>query len=86
MDSAPGPASPILTWYGRKVGSLGPGLTSESADAARVALRNDLPAGSQFFLAPTGIAGLICLAWIRGQGFTGPTASGCVPSLNLRKG
>jgi hypothetical protein len=49
-------------------------------------LRNDLSAGSQFFLAPTGIAGLICLAWIRGQGFTGPTASGCVPSLNLRKG
>ena len=43
-------------------------------------------AGSQFFLAPAGIAGLICLAWIRGQGFTGPTASGCVPSLNLRKG
>ena len=86
MGSASGPASPVLTGYGRRVGNLGPGLTSDSADAARVVLRNDLPAGSQFFLATVGIAGLICLAWIRGQGFTGPTASGCVPSLNLRKG
>ena len=33
MGSASGPASPILTEYGRRVGSLGPGLTSESADA-----------------------------------------------------
>ena len=31
MDSASGPASPILTEYGRRVGSLGPGLTCESA-------------------------------------------------------
>jgi hypothetical protein len=38
-------------------------------------LRNDLSAGSQF-LAPTGDASLICLAWIRGgQGFTDPAAS-----------
>ena len=26
--SAPGPASPVLGWFGRKVGSLDPGLTS----------------------------------------------------------
>ena len=32
------------------------------------------------------MAGLVCLAWIRGRGFTGPAAGGCVPSLNLRKG
>jgi len=25
---ASGPASPVLRWYGRRVGSLGPGLTS----------------------------------------------------------
>ena len=31
--SASGPASPVLGWYGRRVGSLGPGLTSYSADA-----------------------------------------------------
>jgi hypothetical protein len=45
---ASGPASPVLRWYGRRVGSLGPGLTSESADAVRVVLRNDLSAGIQF--------------------------------------
>ena len=49
VGSASGAASLILTWRARSVGSLGPGLTSESADAARVVLRNDLPAGSQFF-------------------------------------
>ena len=79
-----GASLPVLRWYGHRVGSLGPGLTSESADAARVVLRNDLSAGPQF-LAPTGGAGLICLAWTRGRGFTGPTASGCVPSLQPEK-
>jgi len=49
----------------------GPGLTSESADAARGCLDNDLSAGPRP-LAPVGAAGLICLAWARGQGFTGP--------------
>ena len=33
VDSASGLASPILTEYGRRVGSLGPGLACESADA-----------------------------------------------------
>jgi hypothetical protein len=36
--------------------------------------------------APTGVAGLICLAWARGRGSQVRAASGCVPSLNLRKG
>jgi hypothetical protein len=86
VGSASGPASPILTEQGRRVGSLGPGLTSESADAVSGCLAKRYVGRVPVFLAPTGIAGLICLAWIRGQGFTGPTASGCVPSLNLRKG
>ncbi len=73
MGSASGPASPILTEYGRRVGSLGPGLTSESADAVRAVLRDDLSAGSQVFTAPTSGAGLICPAWTRGLGFPGPT-------------
>src|SRR5712671_5776702 len=70
VGSASGPASPVLRWCGRRVGGLGPGLTSDSADAARVVLRNDLSAGPQVFQAPTGAAGLICLAWARGRGFT----------------
>ena len=48
-------------------------------------MRHDLPAGPRF-LAPTGVAGLICLAWARGRGSQVRAASGCVPSLNLRKG
>jgi len=38
-----------LRWCGRRVGGLGPGLTSDSADAARAVLRDDLSAGSQVF-------------------------------------
>jgi hypothetical protein len=44
----PGPASPVLWWCGRRVGGLGPGLTSCSADAAGVVFRNDLSAGPRF--------------------------------------
>ena len=47
MDSASGAASLILTEQGRSVGSLGPGLTSDSADAVRAVLRDDLSAGPQ---------------------------------------
>jgi hypothetical protein len=47
VDSASGAASLILTGQGRSVGSLGPGLTSDSADAVRAVLRDDLPAGPQ---------------------------------------
>src|ERR1035441_9289644 len=85
VDSASGPASPVLTGYGNSVGSLGPRLTSESADAVRAVRRAGLPAGPQV-RAPTGGAGLIRPAWTRGWGSRGPAASGCVPSLNLRKG
>jgi hypothetical protein len=78
--SASGPASVVLRWCGRRVGGLGPGLTSDSADAARAVLLTICRPGPGF-QAPTGTAGLICLAWTRGRGFTGPTASGCVPPL-----
>jgi hypothetical protein len=52
VDSASGPASPVLTGYGHRVGSLGPGLTSESADAVRAVLRDDLSAGPQVYRHP----------------------------------
>src|SRR5205823_8337137 len=44
VGSASGPASPVLSWWGRSVENLGPGLTSESADAASGCLANDLSA------------------------------------------
>src|SRR6266700_4739994 len=47
--SGSGPASAVLAWYGRRVGGLGPGLTSESADAARAVLRDDLSTGPQAY-------------------------------------
>jgi hypothetical protein len=49
VDSASGPASPVLAGYGRRVGSLGPGLASDSADAVRAVLRDDLSAGPQVY-------------------------------------
>ena len=55
VGSASGAASPMLIWRGRMVRSLGPGLTFESADAARAVLRNDLSAGSQFFWHPPAL-------------------------------
>jgi hypothetical protein len=55
VDSASGPASPVLTGYGRRVGSLGPGLTSDSADAVRAVLRDDLSAGPQVFRHPPAV-------------------------------
>jgi hypothetical protein len=57
---------PVRRW-GRRVGVLGPGLTCEPADAHSVVLRNDLSTGSQDSPAPTGVAGLICSTWTRGQ-------------------
>src|SRR5437016_2048484 len=63
VDECFRPCFPAFARWGRSVGSLGPGLTSESADAARAVLRDDLSAGSQVFVAPTGGAGLIRLAW-----------------------
>ena len=74
---------------GSGVGSgTGSGLTCYSADARSGCPANDLSAGPRF-KAPTGAAGLICLAWVRGRGSQVRAASGCVPSLNpstLRKG
>src|SRR6266851_1215944 len=57
----------------------------ESADAIRVVLLT-ICRPDPGFLAPTGAAGLICLAWARGRGSQVRAASGCVPSLNHRKG
>jgi hypothetical protein len=51
---------PILTEYGRRVASLGPGLTSDSADAARAVLRDDLPGRVPGFQAPADGAVPIC--------------------------
>jgi hypothetical protein len=50
-----GPAFPALSGRGGMVKGLGSGLTSESADAARVVLRNDLPAGPRFFWHPPAL-------------------------------
>jgi len=55
VDSASGLASPILTEYGRRVGSLGPGLACESADALSGCPANDSSAGSRVYLAPAGV-------------------------------
>ena len=57
VDSAsgPGPASPVLPGYGRRVGGLGPGLTSDSADAVRAVLRDDLSAGPQVLRHPPAV-------------------------------
>src|SRR5713101_8266397 len=49
------------------VKGLGSGLTSESADAIRVVLLTICRPDPRF-VAPTGAAGLICLAWARGRG------------------
>src|ERR1700745_4342973 len=85
VDSASGAASLILTEQGRSVGSLGPGLTFDSADAVRAVLRDDLSAGPRFHgthrRCRSDLPGLC-----KRRGLPGPTASGCVPSLNLRKG
>ena len=66
VGSASGPASVVLAWWGRRVGGLGPGLTSDSADAARAVLRTICRPGPGS--GTTGAAGLICLACARGRG------------------
>jgi hypothetical protein len=80
VDSASGPASPILTDYGRRAGSLGPGLTCESADALSGCPANDPSAGSQVIGTHRRCRPDLPVLWKR-PGFTGPAASGCVPSL-----
>src|SRR6266536_6160796 len=52
VGSASGPASPVLRWCGRRVGSLGPGLTSDSADAARLSCETICRPGPRFLWHP----------------------------------
>jgi hypothetical protein len=84
VGKASGPASPVLRWYGRRVGSLGPGLTSESADAARAVLLTICRPGPSFYGTHRH-----CRSDLPGldqrPGFADPTASGCVPSLQPEK-
>ena len=79
------PGFPGLSGDGRRVGSLGPGLTSEAADAVRAVLQDDLSAGAQVYGTHRRCRPDLPVLCKR-PGFTGPAASGCVPSLNLRKG
>jgi hypothetical protein len=67
------------------VRGLGPGLTSESADAVSgcTAKRSDRP-GSQI-LAPTGTAGPICPSWTRGRGSQVRRPAGACHPFNQRK-
>jgi hypothetical protein len=55
VDSASGPACMVLRWCGRRVGGLGPGLTSESADALSGCPANDSSAGSQVLWHPPAV-------------------------------
>ena len=84
VDSASGTASPVLAGYGRSVGSLGPGLTSDSANAVRAVLRDDLSAGPQVYGTHRRCRSDLPVLCKR-PGFTGPTASGCVPPLQPEK-
>ena len=71
---------PVLTPTTLKAPEAQQQFEALHADAAVVVLRLDLPAGPRF-AAPTGGAGLICLAWARGRGsqFRRP-AGACHPS------
>ena len=73
--------------YGRRVGSLGPGLTSDSADAVSGCLAKRSVGRVPVFLAPTGAAGLICLAWAEARGSQVRRPAGaCHPSTRERDG
>src|SRR5260221_11651363 len=61
--SASGPASPVLRWFGRRVGGLGPGLTSYSADAVFGLSCDRFVGRVPRFSGTHRRAGLICLAW-----------------------
>jgi hypothetical protein len=67
-------------------GPLGPGLTSESADALSGCPANDSSAGSQVFSGTHQWRRPDLPVLCKRPGFTGPAASRCVPSLNRRKG
>ena len=86
MDNASGPASLILTERGRRVGGLGPGLTSESADALSGCPANDSSAGSQVFLVTADGAVPICPSCARGRGSRVRRPAGACHPFNQRKG
>jgi hypothetical protein len=85
VGCASGPAYTVLGWCGRKVGGLGPGLTSESADALSGCPANDSSAGSQVFSGTHRRRRPDLPVLCERPGFTGPAAGGCVPSLNLER-
>jgi Transposase len=68
------------------VGSLGPGLTCESADALSGCPANDSSTGSQVYLAPTGGAVPICPSCARGRGSRVRRPAGACHPFNHRKG
>jgi hypothetical protein len=83
VGSASGPAYTVLQRCRRRVGGLGPGLTSESADALSGCPANDSSAGSQVFVAPTGGAVPICPSCARGRGSQVRRPAGaCHPSTS----
>src|SRR5437660_1156608 len=83
-DRASGPACAVLRWCGRRVGSLGPGLTSESADALSGCPANDSSAGSQVS-GTHRRAGLICPSCARGRGSQVRRPAGACHPFNQRK-
>ena len=85
VDSASGPACTVLRWCGRRVGGLGPGLTSESADALPGCPSIDSSAGSQVS-GTHRRAGLICPSCARGRGSQVRRPAGACHPFNQRKG
>jgi hypothetical protein len=76
----------VLRWCGRRVGGLGPGLTSESADALSGCPANDSSAGSQVYPAPAGGAVPVCPSCARGRGSQVRRPAGACHPFNQRKG
>src|SRR6266851_1651568 len=83
--SASGPASPVLRWFGRRVGGLGPGLTSYSADAVFGLSCDRFVGRVPRFSGTHRRAGLICLACARGRGSRVRRPAGACHLFNQRK-
>jgi hypothetical protein len=83
--SASGPASVVLRWCERRVGGLGPGLTSESADADLGCPAKRSVGRAQVFYGTHRRCRSDLPGLGRGRGSQGPAASGCVPSLQPEK-
>ena len=87
VGSASGAASPMMIWRGRRVRGLGPGLTTESADAVSGCPANRSAGRGPGFPAPTGGAGLICPSCARGRDSQVRWPAGaCHPSTCERDG